>query len=1500
MRARILCLVAVWLGSSLSFCEPQKIVSPLSNGGFERGASGWTLTGEAQIDKGAAHGGKASLRIGVGSAQQDVFDLPVGGTFTCTAYMKVQDVRKTADAGYAYMAVYQLDEFGEIVAFHDFAQKTGTSDWQRHSYTFKVEEGCKVVSVRCGLFQATGAAWFDDFTLVAGGQPAEFEMVMEEEMVVAKIAGFEPQAAGNVAVFKDDIPPSGAASSPDYLASVLQRAGFGVAFLNSEQLADRKFLNRATFDVLVLPYGARFPVKAADNFRKFLREGGKFFSTGGYAFDNLLERTPQGWRPPAPPPQPDITEARWRYQIPADELRGKGKLTFSGFLKATGVAGSGMAFFAVYQPAADGSLPAWKDVCQVRGSQDWKEFRYTFTVHPRAARVDLHAGLYRCRGMAWFDDIKLTDETGNVLAQFDFEEEFNPDDKSPHHWWRTDKQLCEVDTKTVHSGKRSLKVRLRYEVPAEERLNTRHGIPGDGLDVAPTQLGVFDADYRLERVRFAHPAPGQSIVDPSLRIDGALEGYAASGVVGFDTGRWIPLINAYDKYGRLRGAVGALLHHYAGTYAGSSWAFFGVSNRDLFAASEKKMSEAFVSIMRSLARDTYFTSLVSDRACYRQGEAVQLTAPVFNGGRAERQLRVDFEIYEGEPSDLIVGAGVPTSPRPARKPLVFLTTTITAPPAVATAATVAWKPQQFKRDFYHVIAHLREGGADVSARPIDVIESGFMVWNEKTIAAGPPLKYQNNYLHLGNRPMFLFGTDDWSYVFTTTRETPLQWLKDMAMRRDFGVQIYENLQFGLPASPQQQEQLLRKVDAIMQLSQKYQQVYFPGLLVGYNVAVSDAELARQKEFCREFAKRYAHVPGLIYYLNGDLRCQLSDAVTPQWNEFLRQRYGTTEKLRQAWGDKAPTQEIGQIPAEDFNDWEHAWDDVKVYDLNCFRAWLVRRWLNALREGIREFDQTHPITAEFYQLPHQGVDLLAAIDGLDLGNFGYFEKLNADIPRFPLLCKYNDQRARGKSNGPGEYGVKTHPAWGDGKDYGYHTARTREQAIEHFLAIPHYALALGASRVHNWCWKDDAHRIFPWGLTYPCDNVEKDILYVHRNQSLLFRHFAPVDEEPTVYLLTADSHRLGGGKWRVIEGILKGIDLALATHVDNLGTLNEQDLVIPKSAKVIFYPLPFCPSDETYAKVLNWVKQGGVLYLSGDISYDEFRQRTRTKRLEKLCGVRFVGENYPNIAVKANSVDDQPCIKVEPIGARVWKQAKDGSPLVVEHAIGKGRVIFTTDPIELHSTTERRASDIALYRRVLQAANVEPIGLTPNDPLIHAFRVPLQDGGRVYVLFNTDQNHPTRQVTLTDGKPSITLTIARNHPALLWFDGRGALRAIEAQGEVISEVGFRMSDFTNGILLTLDGEEVRRSRAMVLMPLKPGKVNLTSEAAWRQAVVEVGEVRGGVWRTFETVSVTKQGKEIQVNVMEDQVYSLLLLCEANDAPRWRQAMERAMNEPTSLP
>ena len=292
-----------------------------------------------------------------------------------------------------------------------------------------------------------------------------------------------------VAVYRDDIPACGAAASPDYLTRLLEAPAFRTAFLNSEQLADARSLSRAQYDVLVLPYGASFPAKAADNFRRFLREGGKFFSTGGYAFDNLLERTATGWQPPAPPPPPESEHVAWHYEIPAAQLRGKGRMTFSGFLKAANVTGPGMAYFAVYQFADDGSIVQWIDFAKVTGTHDWEQFSHQFDVRPNTARVDFQAGLYRCSGSAWFDDVRLADNEGRPILTAGLEEESNPDARSTNHWWRSDTRFCLVQSEMRHSGQRALQAKLDFRIPQPERLNTRHGQPADGLEVAPTQLG---------------------------------------------------------------------------------------------------------------------------------------------------------------------------------------------------------------------------------------------------------------------------------------------------------------------------------------------------------------------------------------------------------------------------------------------------------------------------------------------------------------------------------------------------------------------------------------------------------------------------------------------------------------------------------------------------------------------------------------------------------------------------------------------------------------------------------------------------------------------------------------------------------------------------------------------------------------------------------------------------------------------------------------------------
>ena len=177
---------------------------------------------------------------------------------------------------------------------------------------------------------------------------------------------------------------------------------------------------------------------------------------------------------------------------------------------------------------------------------------------------------------------------------------------------------------------------------------------------------------------------------------------------------------------------------------------------------------------------------------------------------------------------------------------------------------------------------------------------------------------------------------------------------------------------------------------------------------------------------------------------------------------------------------------------------------------------------------------------------------------------------------------------------------------------------------------------------------------------------------------------------------------------------------------------------------------------------------------------------------------------------------------------------------------------------------------------------------------------MRDGGQVYVLFNSDNTQAARTVTLDDCRPPITLSIASERPGLLWFDGRGALRAVESQGAC--NVGDKnvIQDNTGGIVFALDRMDIRRSRALLLMPLRPGSIRISADSEWHKATVLTGDIHNGKWRTCETAPAEKSTTGLVVNVSLDQAFGLLLVTDSGNAPKWCKAIERAINDPASLP
>ena len=158
--------------------------------------------------------------------------------------------------------------------------------------------------------------------------------------------------------------------------------------------------------------------------------------------------------------------------------------------------------------------------------------------------------------------------------------------------------------------------------------------------VSNKQLGLFDADYRLNRVA------GLRSVMNGVESAAATEGYAASGVVGMNYARWIPLLEAVDASGRKRGAAGAMMHHHHGPYTRSTWAFFGVDNKDVFALDAG--ASAFAVAARALAQKCYLHSAETDYATYRDREVVRMRVLLSNYGLKSALLELRLVVMDGK------------------------------------------------------------------------------------------------------------------------------------------------------------------------------------------------------------------------------------------------------------------------------------------------------------------------------------------------------------------------------------------------------------------------------------------------------------------------------------------------------------------------------------------------------------------------------------------------------------------------------------------------------------------------------------------------------------------------------------------------------------------------------------------------------------------------------------------------------------------------------------
>ena len=337
-------------------------------------------------------------------------------------------------------------------------------------------------------------------------------------------------AKGRIAIFKDDVPtPDGVPSSPNALAEVLRRAGYGVTFLDAELLSRTSLLSREYFDLFVQPYGCSFPM--GSTLYQFLGRGGHLLTLGGQAFTNALERLPNGQ------------------------------------LVATGL-DPGIITTPVTMPKLDCYEPFRDQIGMFAGP--FQSLEHVVSAHASRGQKIIDPAIRINQALAGYPAVGLV---GQVIPIKE-EEEY------------------------VRQGKE-----LPYILDARAEIRR-----------AGKFHSILDGDHNY--LTFNKPCA-----------------------------RWVPLLETHDRFGRPRGAAAAMILNHDGIYAGSTWAFFGVTNCDLFPSNNDVLAQSplghrRISALRSVPS---FTASARTYDCYRQGEPAKVRVFAANYGPVKRTARRDVQ-----------------------------------------------------------------------------------------------------------------------------------------------------------------------------------------------------------------------------------------------------------------------------------------------------------------------------------------------------------------------------------------------------------------------------------------------------------------------------------------------------------------------------------------------------------------------------------------------------------------------------------------------------------------------------------------------------------------------------------------------------------------------------------------------------------------------------------------------------------------------------------------
>jgi len=304
-------VIALWAAGTIRLpAAPSGVESAqrpvLVNPGFEEGLRGWRITGDAaavaieSVD--GAHGRCVRLAprnnvVGVETAEllRDGEDVDLFDTWELRARVRIDSVTR----GTFNALLYCYDVAGRYVAMKAFFSAPAPQKpqpWRTVRLTFGPEGSWQpppevaLIKVRFSFWapdrRCTGTVWVDDVALTRLSPPEK-----------PALSGKAP-AAECIALWRDPALARRAACDLDMLENLARTGGRTLERIATDDLCNPEMLTPRRFSLVILPYGAAFPVEARTALLRYLRRGGDLAVIGGAAFEEPLVNVHGRWGGP--------------------------------------------------------------------------------------------------------------------------------------------------------------------------------------------------------------------------------------------------------------------------------------------------------------------------------------------------------------------------------------------------------------------------------------------------------------------------------------------------------------------------------------------------------------------------------------------------------------------------------------------------------------------------------------------------------------------------------------------------------------------------------------------------------------------------------------------------------------------------------------------------------------------------------------------------------------------------------------------------------------------------------------------------------------------------------------------------------------------------------------------------------------------------------------------------------------------------------------------------